>query len=150
MKEITNVTIVSTNLNRRLLENYKDYYVIENNFSYDELLQKKKVLFFNILNNLSDEKLHKLFEYLKDNNILFINITNDIELSLYTDYLMVYDDSKILIEGQTLEVLKNEKLLKRIGLNLPFMVELSFLLKDYDLINEIHLNKESLVDELWK
>lgn len=150
MKEITNVTIVSTNLNRTLLDNYKDYNVIESDFKYEELLLKKKVIFYNVLNNLSELELKKLFNFLKENNILFINVCNNIELCLYTNYLMIYDDSKVLIEGITLEVLKNEKLLKRIGIHLPFIVELSLLLKDYGLVNEIYLDKESLVDKLWK
>jgi len=148
--ELTNVTIISTNLNKELLNNYKDYYVIENNFTYEEILLKKKVLFFNVLNNLNDSVLSKLFEFLKENNIKFINVCNNIELSLYTDYLIVYDKNNILIEGTTVEVLKNEKLLKRVGIGLPFIVELSLLLKDYGLINEIYLDKESLVDKLWK
>lgn len=146
----TDVTIISTNINRKLLNNYKDYYVIDNNFSYSELLKYDKVVFFNVLNNLNDSDLIKLFKFLRDNNIFFINISNNMETSLYTDYLIIYDAEKILIEGKTLEVLKNEKIIKRLGLQLPFMVELSLLLKDYDLINKIYLDKESLVTELWK
>lgn len=150
MDIITNVTIISTNLNKGLLNNYKDYYVIENNFTYEEILKEEKVVFFNILNNLSKEELDKLFKFLNDNNILFVNFTNDIELSLYTDYLIIYDQDKILMEGKTLDILKNEKLIKRLGLNLPFIVELSLLLKDYGLVKDIYLDKESLVDKLWK
>ena len=150
MDIITNVTIISTNLNKELLNNYKDYHVIENNFTYEEVLKEKKVIFFNILNNLSKDELDKLFKFLNDNNILFVNFTNDIELSLYTDYLIIYDKEKILMEGKTLDILKNEKLIKRLGLNLPFIVELSILLKDYGLVNDIYLDKESLVDKLWK
>lgn len=150
MKEVTNVTIISTNLNKNLLNKYKDYFIIENNFTYEELLSKKKVIFFNVLNNLSKEEIKKLFEYLKNNNILFINATNETELVIYTDYLIVYDKENILVEGNTIEVLKNEKLLKRLGFQLPFMIELSILLKDYELIDEIYLDKESLVDKLWK
>ena len=150
MDIITNVTIISTNLNKELLNNYKDYHIIENNFTYEEVLKEKKVIFFNILNNLSKDELDKLFKFLNDNNILFVNFTNDIELSLYTDYLIIYDKEKILMEGKTLDILKNEKLIKRLGLNLPFIVELSILLKDYGLVNDIYLDKESLVDKLWK
>jgi len=150
MKEVTDVTIISTNLNKKILDKYQDYSLIEDNFTYEELLKKKKVIFFNVLNNLSDEELKKIFDYVKKNNILFINVTNEIELSLYTNYLIIYDKENILIEGSTIEVLKNEKLLKRLGLQLPFMVELSLLLKDYGLIDEIYLEKERLVDKLWK
>ncbi|MBQ7031229.1 MAG: hypothetical protein IJN13_02505 [Bacilli bacterium] len=150
MDKITNVTIISTNLNKKILNKYEDYHVIDGDFSYEEIHEKKKVVFFNILNNLSEKELKKLFKYLKDNNILFINVTNDVELCLYTDYLIVYDKSKILMEGSTLEVLKNEKLFKRLGLNLPFIVELSLLLKDYNLVDDIYIDKESLADKLWK
>lgn len=150
MNEITNVTIVSTNLNKKLLKKYIDYALIEGNFTYEELLNKKKVIFFNVLNNLDDASLKKLFNYLKTNNILFIIATNDMELCLYTDYLIVYDKENILIEGPTIEVLKNEKLLKRLGLGPPFMIDLSLLLKDYGLVDKIYLDKESLVNILWK
>lgn len=150
MNEITNVTIISTNLNKKLLDKYKDYYVVDSDFTYEELLSKKKVIFYNVLNNLDDTKFKELFSYMKSNNILFINITNNVELCLYTDYLIVYDKENILIEGSTLEVLKNDRLLKRLGFNLPFMVDLSILLKDYGLIDKIYLDKESLVNELWK
>lgn len=150
MEKITSVTIVSINLNEKILNNYPDYTVVTTNFTYEELLNKKKVIFFNILNNLKEEEIKKLFKYLSDNKIDFINVTNDIELTLYTDYLIVYDKDKILMEGNTIDVLKNEKLIKRLGLNLPFIVELSILLKNYNLVNEIYVDKESLVDKLWK
>ena len=146
----TSVTIISTNLNKKLLDNYKDYYIIESNFTYDILLEKKKVIFFCVLDHLKVEVIDKLFKFMNDNNISFINVTNNVELSLYTNYLIVYDDKNILIEGNTIEVLKNNKLLKRLGFNLPFMVDLSLLLKDYDLINDIYLDKKELVDTLWK
>lgn len=150
MNEITNVTIISTNINKHILNKYKNYQIIDNNFSYEELLIKKKVIFYNILNNLKEEKLKELFNYLNNNNILYINITNNLELSLYTNYLIVYDNNNIVIEGKTNKVLENEKILKRLGFKLPFIIELSILLKDYNLIDKIYLNKESLVEDIWK
>ena len=146
----TNVTIISTNINDKILSKYKDYNVIVKNFTYEELLQKKQVIFFNVLNNLEEDELKKLFDYLNMNNINFINITNNVEHCLYTDYLIVMDEKDILAEGKTIEVLKNDKLLKRLGFELPFIVELSILLKDYSLINNIYLDNESLVGALWK
>lgn len=60
------------------------------------------------------------------------------------------DNDKVLMEGNTIEVFQNEQALKRIGITLPFMVELSLLLKDYNLVDKIYLDKESLVQYLWK
>ena len=113
-------------------------------------MEYEKIIFFNILNNIDEKEVKELFQYLKDNNIVFINITNNVELSLLTSYLIIYDNNKIITEGNTLDVLREEKLLKRFGLPLPFMVELSLLLKDYNLVDKIYLDKESLVDYLWK
>lgn len=150
MNEITNVTILSTNLNKNILNKYDEYKIIDNNFIYEELLNYKKVIFYNVLNNLEDKTLKDLFDFLNEHNIMYINFTNNSELCLYTKYLIIYDKENILIEGSTIEVLKNDKLLKRIGIKLPFITELSLLLKDYNLIDEIYLDKESLVDKLWK
>jgi len=147
---ITNVTIISTNLNRNILKNYSDYKIIDSSFNYQELLKYKKVIFFNVLSNLSFEELKKLYVYLNSNNILFINVTNNMEEVLHTKNLIIYDKDKILAEGNTLELLSNEKLIKRLGFNLPFIVELSTYLKDYNLTNKIYLDKESLIGDLWK
>ena len=147
---ITNVTIISTNINKGILNNYKNYHIIYSSFNYEELLQYKNVIFFNVLSNLESENIKKLYEYLRFNNINFINLTNNVEEVMYTDYLVVYDKEKVLIEGNTIEVLKNEKLLRRLGIKIPFIIDLSLLLKDYNLINKIYLDKESLVGDLWK
>ncbi len=149
MKE-TSVTIISTNINKHILDNYNDYHVVEQKFKIDELLQYKKVIFFNVLHYYADEEIKEIFKALEDNNIKYINFTNNIEEALYTSYLIIYDDKKILVEGSTDEVLKCEKLIKKVGLNLPFITELSLLLKDYDLVDKIYKDNASLKGALWK
>ena len=149
MDKETDVTIVSTNLNKNILTKYPNYHVIENNFNMEDLCKYTHVIFYNNLNNLSEKKVKEIFTFLKNNYIKFINITNNMEFTLLTTYLIIYDRNNILIEGPTLEVLKNTKLIKRIGLNLPFMVDLSLLLKDYNLLDKIYLDKEELRGVLW-
>lgn len=147
---ITDVTIIDTNLNKEILNKYSDYKLITNSFNYDELIQYDKVIFFNVLNNLDGNELKKLFDYLKSHRIKFINVTNNMEEILYTKDLIIYDKGNIIAEGDTLELIKNDKLFRRLGFKLPFIVELSILLKDYGLVNKIYLDKESLVGDLWK
>lgn len=146
----TDVTILSNSINKDLVNNYLDYTIIDNNFNKERLVELKKVIFFNILNNLDEEEVKDLFRFLKSNDVSFINITNNSELAMFTSYLIVYDNNNILIEGNTIDVLQNEKSLKKAGISLPFMVELSLLLKDYGLIDKVFLSKESLVNYLWK
>lgn len=147
---ITNVTIISTNLNRNILNKYSDYQIFDGSFNYEELLKYKKVIFFNMLSNLNDSEIKKLYDYLKLHNIFFINVTNNMEEVLFTEDLIIYDKDNVLAEGNTIELLKNEKLINRLGFKLPFIIELSIFLKDYNLSDKIYFNKESLVGDLWK
>lgn len=90
-----------------------------------------------------------IINYLEQNNVTYINITNDIEDVLFSEYLVVIYDGKVALEGNTMNVLKEEKLLKRMGYSLPFIVDLSLQLNYYGLIKQIHKNKDELVNELW-
>ena len=91
-----------------------------------------------------------LLNYLNTNNITLINVTSDMEDVLYTDYVLCLYNGISAIDGKTLDVLKNEKVLKRLGFSLPFYVDLSTQLKLYGLINNVYLNKEMLVQNIWK
>ena len=91
-----------------------------------------------------------LINYLNTKEILLINVTSDMDDALYTDYTLCLYDGISAIDGKTLDVFKEEKILKRLGLELPFMIDLSVKLKDYGLINRVYLNRETMVKKLWK
>ncbi len=91
-----------------------------------------------------------LLNYLNSKNILLINVTSDLEDCLYTDYTMCLYNGISAIDGKTLDVLNNEKILKRLGLSLPFMIDLSIQLKDYGVIDKEYLSKEAMVKGIWK
>lgn len=149
MKE-TNVTIISNNINRNLLTYYKDYFVIDKNFTLDDLVQHSKVIFFNILYTLTDIEIKELYNFLNDYDIKFINFTNNIDEALLTNYLIIYSEDKVIMEGNTIDILKREKDIRNLGLKLPFYIELSNLLKDYGLIDKTYIDKESLAGAIWK
>ena len=93
--------------------------------------------------------MRRLKEYVKDGGIV-LNFTNDMEETLYGDKIIVVYEKKIVCEGKTLSVLNEEKILKRLGLGLPFIVELNWYLMDYGLINKYYLSDKELVGALWK
>lgn len=62
------------------------------------------------------QKLH----HESDRTIL--SITHDIEESLMSDYVIVLNDGKVILEGEPFEVFKNEKILKDIKLDIPFTI----------------------------
>lgn len=100
-------------------------------------IEKKEIL--NILKELQDEQ-----------KVTIINITHDLEETLYGDKIVVIDRGIKLIEGRTLDVLKSDNILSKLGLELPFMVDLSLKLQFYKLINDIKLDMDDLVVSLWK
>ena len=50
--------------------------------------------------------------------------TSDLNETLYSDYLYIINDSKIIIEGNPIEVLEKDNIINKAGLNLPFMIDL--------------------------
>ncbi len=114
------------------------------------LLKPSYLAIDNLLTDLYPRTKVLLLNYLNSNNILLINVTSDMEEVLYTDYVLCLYDGISAIDGKTLDVLGNERILKRLGFSLPFMVDLSLQLKDYGLIDKVYLNKESMVKDLWK
>lgn len=118
------------------------------------LIIKPKILVLeNILSELDyEDKLRvidMLKEYTKFGGVL-INFSNDIEESMYGDRIILINDKKLVCDGKTLSVLNEEKLLKRLGFGLPFIIELNKYLMDYGVINKYNLNNKSLVDAIWK
>ena len=103
-----------------------------------ELDYRDKYLVFNILE-----------EFKRDKGIV-INITNDIEETLNSERIIIIHDNKLVCDGKTLSVLNEEKLLKRLGVGIPFIVELNKYFMDYGMINRYYLTNERLVGALWK
>lgn len=85
----------------------------------------------------------------KEEKITIIMITSVLDCSLLTDYMYVINEGNIVIEGLPLEVLEKDNILNKAGLNLPFMIDLSVKLRDYDLIKNIELDMDRMVDTLW-
>lgn len=111
---------------------------------------KKVYVFFNVLTYLDKEFKEKLIRYLKLANKRIINYTTDIEETLLLEYIIVIHDNLVIMEGTKEQVLNEEKILKKLGFNLPFIIELSKGLKLYGLIDKIYFNNEELVNALWK
>lgn len=92
----------------------------------------------------------KLKTISETSKITIIMVTSNLELALLSDYTYIIDKSKIVLEGDPISVLEHDNIINKVGLNLPFMLDLSVKLRDYDLIKEIELDADRLVDTLWK
>ena len=110
---------------------------------------KEKIVFDDVLTFLNEKQKYQVLKYLKDNNILFYNFTSDMEEVLFTKYLIVLSRDGVIIEGNTKSVLKEEKIIKHNGFNLPFVVDLSYQLIDYGILDKEYYSLEKLVSDLW-
>ena len=85
----------------------------------------------------------------KDFGITILNITHDIEESIYGDDVLILDRG-ILFHGSKEDLYHQEKMLKDNGFDLPFMVSLSNKLSYYDMVDDVVLDMNEMVDILWK
>lgn len=96
----------------------------------------------------------KILKYLKkinnENGVTILNFTSDIDDSLYGSDIVVIDKGRVILQGDNDSVYKQEKILKKVGFNLPFMVDLSKKLSYYDLIDGFIYDMDEMIDVLWK
>ena len=91
-----------------------------------------------------------LKELNQQEHVTILLFSQNLEDTLDADYLYILYRGKWLMEGKPLVVMREDKLLNRIGLKLPFMVDLSLKLEFYEVLDEIILDMERMVNTLWK
>ena len=157
-KELNNIDLVKgLRIKSILNKNIKDLTIKEKVLAQLAIAIDNKpevLLLDNIFIYFNDKEKEEIFNFLrkyqKKYNLTVLLTTIDLKDSLYTDYLYIIGNKKIILEGKPLEVLEKDNILNKVGLNIPFMADLSVKLKDYDLIDSIILEKDRMVDILWK
>ncbi len=142
-----NTTIITDN-NVKVLEYFKGENIVSNPLNL-KLVDSDFVVLNDVLRYLKDSDVQIFLKKLESKNIHFVNITSKIEEVLYAQRLIVYTDDKVQIEGPVISVLKEERILKKLGFGLPFIYDLSLQLNYYGLIDSIYLDEKVLVDKLW-
>jgi hypothetical protein len=153
--EGVNYTILANNADKGFMSKLGNFPIIEGNFSYEKLKEKlemfpnKRLIFKNSLYGLKREEKKEIINLLSKQNINFVNVTCDVEESLLSDYIIVYDEDKKVLEGNMESVLRNEKVLKKLGFGVPFVVDLSIQLNYYDVLKKVYFDLDELVGVLW-
>lgn len=106
---------------------------------------------FAMIDNNTRNRIYSILKELnKKEKLTIINVTHDMDESIYGNRIVALSKGKVKLDGKTLDVLKQERELTKLGLSLPFMVDLSIKLKYYGLVDEIILDMDKMVDILWK
>lgn len=118
-------------------------------------LLKPQILFLDdicsMMTKSETKEILDILKYLKEEEkMTIIMTTDDLNETINSDYLYIMSDGEIVLEGSPLSVLEKDNILNRLGLNLPFMVDLSVKLRDYELIDKIELDMDRMVETLWK
>lgn len=150
-----NYCILSNNINQELLKKFLEYPIIDDSLSFNDLKQKvefntsKMVVLNDSFYKLNSKEISIIINLFKKQQMNFIYITSDIEKSILSDKIVVFDNNEIVLNGLKEDVLKEEKILKRLGFGLPFVVDLSLQLNYYDILNKIYFDMSLLIGELW-
>lgn len=151
----SNYCILSNNINHVLLKQLGDIPIIDNTYDYNNLKAKleffpsKQVVFVETWYNLSNRELLDILSLLEKQGISYINVTSNIEYTLYADFIYVMDKENIVLEGNMSEVLKKEHTLKQLGYGLPFVVDLSLQLNYYGILDKVYYDFIALMEDLW-
>lgn len=149
-----NYVVLSNNVDKKFMSKFGVYQIIDvlpfeklkNNL---EMFPSKRAIFNESLSSLSNKEKKEIFDLLYKQNINYVNVTSNIEDALFGDYIIVYDEDMKVLEGNKEMVLKNEKLLKKLGFGVPFVVDLSIQLMYYDILDKVYFDVDNLLEALW-
>lgn len=106
---------------------------------------------FSMIDPIYLEHIFRLLKKLnREKKITIINITHDLNQSLYGKELLILKKGKIVMYDKVENVLKEEKKLKSASLELPFMADLSNKLGYYHLVDKPIYDMDRMVNLLWK
>lgn len=149
-----NYVVLSNNADKKFMSKFGVYQIIdvlpfEKLKNTLEMFPSKRVVFNESLSVLSNKEKKEIFDLLNKQNINYVNVTSNIEDALFGDYIIVYDEDMKVLEGNKEVVLKNEKLLKKLGFGVPFVVDLSIQLMYYDILDKVYFDVDNLLEALW-
>jgi len=102
---------------------------------------------FSLMDGLTKKRVYSLLKRYVEQGMILINMVSDSDDLMYSDGIIVLDKNISIIRK---EDLANEHILKNIGYNLPFVLDLSNKLKYYKMIDRYYVDTSKLVNAIWK
>lgn len=107
------------------------------------------VIIDNLLNKLNCHNKDIIVKILNKLKIKVINMTNNMEDTLLGENIIIMDKGKIVLNDKKENIFMKYDDIKKIGLDLPFIADLSIKLKYYGLVNKIYFSMEELIGAIW-
>ena len=118
------------------------------------LLHNPKILvlddIFNNMNNKDKEFVISKLIDLNKKGLTIINLTSNLESIYPSDYIYILNNFKIEKKVSINELLEDDNYLRKLGINIPFPLELSLKLNKLNIIDKPYFNLKDLEDVLWK
>jgi len=115
------------------------------------LVTNPKILIMdNALSFINKEEKIIILKFLKKLDLIILNVTNDIEDTLYGDNIIILGDKKVIINDKKEIVFLNEEIFNSNNIHLPFIIDLSIKLKYYSLLDKLCYSYKEVVDSIWK
>lgn len=103
-----------------------------------------------MLDPIGRKEVMETVQELGKQGITVVNITHYLEEAFFSDRIIVMNEGQIFLQGTPREIFKQMDVLKSIGLDVPFSVELASRLRKRGVaIDEEVWHAEQLVERLW-
>lgn len=113
--------------------------------------EPKVILIDNLFESLDIYYKNRIISYLKNiKKSIVIFTTNNSEDLNFADNLILMKNGKVLIDKNVKQINEEENLLTKNNIKQPFLVDLSYKLKAYELIDRIIFDSLEMVDEIWQ
>lgn len=96
------------------------------------------------------EILNLLKKYNKKKRVTILSFTHNLDEAIHSDRLVILNHGKVVVDGPFPAVFDEERVMRKIGLEVPFSIEFSQKLRVYGLIDGLELDLERLVSKIWK
>lgn len=136
MNEITNSKKQVVLISQALISN-ADIILIDDCMHQMDAIDKSRVL-------------KVLYRYKKEKKTTIVMATHDVDDVMMCDRVIVLDKGSILMDDSVISVFKRKDQLLKIGVGIPFVVDLSLRLLDKKIIKHVYLDMGKLVDDVWK
>lgn len=100
--------------------------------------------------NTKGEMLKILRDLHEHKRITIISLSHELDEAIYSDRLVILNKGKIVVDGPYPDVFDEERVMRKIGLEVPFTIELCKKLKVYDILDEVEPDLKTVVDKIWK